>query len=359
MFASFRIVIIASIFSFLTGCSASLGGYLLKQGVTQLKINSKKIPVDKALKDPNIPEEIKSKLEYAQAVKQYAEDSLGLEKSKNYTYYLPFENAYLTYVVTAAQQYSMDQLSWNYPLVGSLPYRGFFELEDAKAEAARLEEKGYDTYIRGVSAYSTLGWFADPLTKPQLEHYTHAALAELIIHELTHTTIYFSGEGDFNETLAEFVAGVGTRGFLIQQYGINNSPLAEWEISHKDEEVWNEFVRDAVKVLTKFYKKNRSSPNKEEIKKKVYAILKDRFRTMYLSRINNRKAYEALLNNKWNNAFLLSQYTYTKDPKLFERLYVMSGSNMPLFLKKIKGIKNRPRKESAYAALRALMDTKK
>lgn len=352
----FRALLVCALIPLISGCGVS---YLLKQGVAQLKINSKKVPIEKALKDPNISDDLKTKLQFAQEVKKYTETNLGLKKSKNYNYYLPFDKPYLTYVVSAAPKYSMKQLLWSYPLVGSLPYKGFFDLNDAKAEAKKLDVKGFDTYIRGVTAYSTLGWFADPLTKPQLVNYSQASLAELIIHELTHTTVYFSGEGDFNETLAEFVAGEGTKDFLTQKYGSNNSLLTEWEVAHKDEIIWNEFISDAVKILTKFYDMNKVAPNKEELKVREYSTLKEVFKTKYLPRINNKKGYEPLLKQKWNNAYILSQYTYTRDPELFKLLYVMSDSSMPMFIENIKSLKKRPKKESAFDALRAFIDTKK
>lgn len=351
----FRTLVMFVLINLLSGCSV---GYLLKQGVTQLKINSRKVPIERALEDPKISEEMKTKLIFAQEVKNYSEEHLGLAKSNNYNYYLPFDKPYLTYIVSAAPKYSMNPLLWSYPFVGSLPYKGFFDLDDAKGEAKRLDEKGYDTYIRGVTAYSTLGWFADPITKPQLENNSKASLAELIIHELTHTTVYFSGEGDFNETLAEFVAGEGTREFLIKKYGIKNSELTNWEKSHKDEVIWNEFVRDAVKALTTFYEKNKEATNKAELKANEYSRLREKFKTQYLPRIKNKKGYRSFLNKKENNAFLLSQYTYTKDPELFNKLYILSDSKMPLFIENIKSLKHRPKKESAFDALRALIDTK-
>jgi predicted aminopeptidase len=341
---------------FLSGCSL---GYFVKQGTTQFKLNSQKIPIEKVLGDPDIPVEIKAKLRLAQEVREYSEKKLGLKKTKNYSYYLPIENKYLTFVVSAAQKYEMKEYLWKYPFIGALPYKGFFDIEDAKEEEKELEDQGLDVYLRGVSAFSTLGWFADPLTRPQLENYGKASLVEMIIHELTHSTVYFSGEGSFNESLAEFVAGIGTQDFLEYKYGKDSDVIRKWKTSLSDDELWGEFVRSSVEELRKFYENNKGVLNMDELKNREYESLKSRFKTGYLPRINNKKGYESLLKLKWNNAFLLSNLTYSSNPELFQKTYDMNNKDMPSFVEKIKSLKNRPKKESPFDALRSIVDIKK
>lgn len=344
---------------FLNGCGV---GYLLSQGMSQFKLYSKKIPIEKALKDPSIPESIKTKLNFSQEVKRFAEESLGLDKTKNYDYYLPFDKPYLTYVVTAADKFSMTQHLWKYPIIGALPYKGFFSAEDARNEATKLDGKGFDTYIRGVSAYSTLGWLNDPLTTPQLENNSNASLAELLIHELTHSTVYFSGEGDFNETLAEFVAGKGTKIFILKTYGARKPKLAilyEWEVSHKDSQVWDAFVQEAVDRLKLFYESKKEDPNLLELKTNEYKKLKELFVSKYLPRIKNRNGYNETLKHEWNNAFLLSNLTYSTNPELFEKLYEKVDKKMPLFIERIKELKKQSSSKPPFEALREIVDNKK
>ena len=264
---------------FLSSCSA---GYLIKQGFKQLTLYSQRIPITDALKDPEVPEEVKAKLRYAQEVKKFAVKNLGLKLTKSYDSYLPYKKPYLTWVVSAADRFSMKQHLFKYPFIGALPYKGFFEFEDAEKEAQYLEQKGFDTYIRGVTAYSTLGYMADPLTTPQLLRMSDASLAELLIHELTHATIYLPGEGDFNETLAEFVGVEGCRVFLDSQFGRGSKQIREWETSRKDSRVWEKFIQDSVEELKAFYEKNKGDPNLPELKAKNFESLKKKFLNQYL-----------------------------------------------------------------------------
>ncbi|MFC2074987.1 aminopeptidase [Bdellovibrionota bacterium] len=340
----------------LTSCSF---GYLFKQGMRQMNLYSKRVPVSKVLSDPNVSEEIKSKLQFAQLVREFAEEKLGLKKTKNYTTYLPLKTDYVSYAVTAAERTSMTQFLWRFPIVGAIPYKGFFDVGDAKREVEKLKNKGLDTYIRGVSAYSTLGWFADPLTTPLLTRLSDASLAELIIHELTHSTIYLANQGSFNETLADFVGEEGCRMFLAEHFGKSSSELRRYEGAKRDSEKWNKFIQESVEELRQFYAAHKDDPEIIDKREKKFDELKRALMRRVIPNVTARKFYEGYVEIPWNNAFLLSYLTYSTNPELFEELYSGLGKDFPKFISKIKEVEDRPSEESPFDTLKRFIDTQK
>jgi predicted aminopeptidase len=162
--------------------------YSLKQGTTMLGYLSRAVPLESLLedeadsaKDPEA-EKNRSFVERVQDIRRYATEELGLSLGKNYTRFVKIDRDYLAAVVSACAADSFTRHEWKYPVVGAMPYKGFFKIEDARRERAKLEKKGLDVWIRGVEAFSTLGWFRDPLYS-YMRDYPPDRLADLIIHE--------------------------------------------------------------------------------------------------------------------------------------------------------------------------------
>ena len=146
----------------LQGCQI---GYILKSSYHQANLLWKRVPIEEALSDPWLPTEARRKLRLAIDAKSFAQSQLKLESTKNYSSYVRLNDPYVTYAVSAARPYEMKAHLWSFPFVGKVPYKGYFSKEEALEEEKDLQKEGLDTYVRGVAAYSTLGWFNDPIIK--------------------------------------------------------------------------------------------------------------------------------------------------------------------------------------------------
>lgn len=195
-----------------------LCGYGLRQlnGQLNIVINSREI-VD-VLDDSQVPDSVKVKLLLIQEIREFAFDSLGLTRNENYTTFFDQRGQRLMYVVTASERFRLKPYVWRFPVIGTVGYKGFFKKELAVEEADRLKLLGYDVHIGGASGWSTLGWLKDPVLSQMLS-LSEGDLAELIIHELLHGTIYIPDNTEWNENFATFVGEEGARLFLRHKFG--------------------------------------------------------------------------------------------------------------------------------------------
>ena len=199
--------------------------YGIAQGIGQMKIVIRARPVREVLSDPAAGDRIKSKLLYIEEVKRFAIDSLGLKSSKNYTTLYDQHGKPILWVLTASEKFQLKPYEWKFPVIGSVGYKGFFDFNKGKKEKEQLDALGYDTDYGPVSAWSTLGWFHDPILSGMLRR-NEGALAELIIHEMTHATLYILNDVDFNENLASFVGEEGAILFLQYKFGKIDSSMS-------------------------------------------------------------------------------------------------------------------------------------
>ncbi len=187
---------------------------------------SKKKKFDKVLEDPQVGDEVKRKIRLVQEAKDFAEKKMNLERTSNYDSFVQLEDRYVTYTVSAAFKDKLEPYLWSFPIVGKVPYKGFFRKAEAFEEEKELKAENLDTYVRGVSAYSTLGWFSDPLLS-SMTSYSDSDLVETVIHETTHATLYIKSNADFNERLATFVGIKGMQQFYQEREGQNSPVIAQ------------------------------------------------------------------------------------------------------------------------------------
>jgi predicted aminopeptidase len=194
----------------LAGCQA---GYVLKQAAHQISLPPRQIELD----DPRLAEKLSpetiEKLRWVPRVLDFCRDELALDPGDAYQSYLDTEGKPVAHAVTASHPLALLPYLWHFPFVGTVPYKGFFDEEDARAESRRLAAMGYDTAVQAVGGFSTLGWFRDPVLSTMLEG-SISDLADVIIHEATHRTLYFSGQAVLSESLATHMAREGTVRFL-------------------------------------------------------------------------------------------------------------------------------------------------
>ena len=189
------------------------GRYLLRAGYEQSRILLRRQPIPEVIADPDTPVWVGQMLEMVLAARNYAADSLGLEVGETYTSYAAVGRDTLLLVLSASAPHALRAYTWRYPIVGVVPYKGFFRPSDARRAARRLSERGLDVYMRSARAYSTLGWFEDPLLSTLLQPDT-VEVVSTIVHEVTHNTLFLPGQVAFNESFANFVGYRGAERFF-------------------------------------------------------------------------------------------------------------------------------------------------
>lgn len=326
-------------------CSLFSGCYTLTQGVTLLGYLSKAVPLEKT-----------DDAEFKRLVldiRSFAINELGLTMSKNYTTYAELDRDYLASVVSASQKDSFQRHEWYFPVVGSMPYKGFFDIEDAKKERAKLEKKDLDVWIRRVSGFSTLGWFKDPLYS-YMRGYPPGRLADLIIHELVHSTVFIKGQVAFNEELAEFIGSEGSRLYIENRYGTDSEEYREIFESEADSQKFITFIQELINELDIVYSSDQLS-REEKLKEKERIIknAQERFETEYESRFTNDD-YRGFSELPVNNAYLELYRLYYSEDNFYADLYERGGRDLPAFISAAKTIKKKdnPRKQLENAFLR-------
>jgi predicted aminopeptidase len=216
--------------------------YGLRQAGGQLHIIWNAKPVEHYLNDPGFPDSLKVKLRLVEEVRQFAIDSLGLKDTRNYRTLYDQKGKELLWVVTASEPFQLKEKEWKFPVLGAVPYKGFFNQELALKEQQKLEAEGWDVNVRNPGGWSTLGWFTDPILSNMLLR-KEGDLASLIIHEMAHSTIFVKDSVEFNENLASFIGDRGAELFLIFRFGEESNEYQQFVREDRD------FIRYADHIL--------------------------------------------------------------------------------------------------------------
>ena len=305
------------------------------------------IPLESIAADEEAPEEDRLFVQRVENIRRFAIEDLGLKESKNYTRYVELGRDYLAAIVSASAKDSFTRHEWWFPVVGRVPYKGFFNAEDARKERKKLEKKDLDVWIRGVDAFSTLGWFRDPLYS-YMKNYSERSLADLIIHELLHATVYLKSHSQFNEELAEFIGTEGARLYIEKLRAGAKGSLSAGEDSAEtrlnesdaktDGETFRAFIRGLIEELDLMYKSEISRDEKLRRKEEIISEAKQKFKenydTMFLT-----ENYRNFTDLPVNNAYLELYRLYYGEDLYFKELYEKSGSDLPRFIAAAKAIK--------------------
>ncbi len=209
----------------LSGCT-TLGYYAQAVG-GHLEVMRLAAPVEERLREPDTPEPLRAKLARALAIREFASRELALPDNGSYRRYADLGQPFVVWNVVAAPEFSVEPLESCFPFAGCVSYRGYYSEEAARAYAAALAEKGYDVHVGGVPAYSTLGWFDDPLLSTFI-HYPEAELARIVFHELAHQVVYVKGDTMFNESFASTVEEEGVRRWLEREGTLAQRETPSW-----------------------------------------------------------------------------------------------------------------------------------
>lgn len=305
-------------------CAGSYNSDLLEYGMAaaqgQFRILIKAKAIEKFLTDSTVSDEWKKNILLIQDIKQFTVDSLGFTPTENYTKVYNQQGKPLLWVVTGCEKYQLKPKYWWFPIVGRVSYKGFFKHDDAEKEAILLEERGYETRIRDVNAWSTLGWFKDPIMSSMLDD-APGDLANLIIHELSHKTIYIKNNAEYSENLASFIGDKGARLFLRQKYGKDSKELSSYETSSHDEALFSTYLIHGAARLDSLYKSesfiNDNLSLKEE---KKQALITDIVKKIEQIPLLEPLPYKTFLTkHRPNNALFIIFMQYHNQREEFEK----------------------------------------
>jgi predicted aminopeptidase len=299
--------------------------YLSRGAWEEAKILSRREPISELVADPATPKDVRAKLRVVLAARQYAKDSLRLRTKDSFTTYSRLDHDTLVLVVSAAYRDTLAPYTWWFPIVGRVPYKGYFDFGAAKQAAKDLAADGFDVYVRPSDAFSTLGFFNDPLLNTTLKG-DSLDLANTVIHELTHNTFYAAGQAPFNESFAMFVGARGAAAFFRSrgQPAAAARLDAEWE----DDKLLARFWSRVIASLDSAYAAHRGDkPARIAARDSVYArarveltkTIAPQFKT-----INPLYAERVQL----NNAALLARRVYATDLDVFDRVYEREGRDL-------------------------------
>jgi predicted aminopeptidase len=291
----------------LAGCESisyygqAIGGHL--------KLLSSARPVDSWLADPATPPDLKQRLETARRIREFATRELHLPDNASYTTYADLGRRFAVYNVFAAPKFSVEPKSECFPITGCVAYRGFFSEEDALRHAERLRAEGYDVYVGGILAYSTLGWFDDPLLSTFIR-YPDSQVARLVFHELAHQVVYAKNDTTFNESFAVTVEEEGVRRWLEAEG--RTSELAAFHAAQARKRDLAARIRETRERLKAIYATQLSPEAMMEQKRGEFDRL--------------HAAFPGVVPAEPNNAFLVSIALYNELVPAFERLLAQAGS---------------------------------
>jgi predicted aminopeptidase len=291
--------------------------YGIRQAKGQLYIIWNARPVEEFLTDPNFPDSLKEKLVLINKVRRYAIDSLGLKDTKNYKTLYDQKGEEVMWVVTASEPFRLKAKEWKFPILGAVPYKGFFRKDLAISLREQLQKDGWDVSIRNPGGWSTLGWFTDPILSKMLER-SEGDLANLIIHEMCHATIFVKDSIDFNENLATFIGDRGTEKFLIHQYGVNSKEYREYLNEDVDYLKFADHMLRGTEKLDSLYNTLKESDPKEkklQLKEGLIRKIVDTLDTLSMSTDN--KPASRYQKNLPNNAYFMNFRRYQSKQDVF------------------------------------------
>jgi predicted aminopeptidase len=288
----------------------SIINYGMMQLKGQMNILMNARPVIEVLADPDVSDSIKQKLILIGEIREFAVKELGISPSENYTTFYDQKGEPILWVMTACEPFEFKAFEWKYPFLGNLAYKGFFNLEKALVEQNFIKKKGLDGELGKVSAWSTLGYFKDPVLSDMLL-YNEGNLANLIIHELTHGTLYVKGDVDFNENLANFIGDKGAIKFLTYKYGSDSEQMKSYLEERHDEQLFTNYIIDKAKELEIFYSEIQHLPYevKYDLKdKRIEEVIDGIINLNFFRSERYAKAGEKILKQK--NAYFMSFIRY-------------------------------------------------
>jgi len=318
--------------------------YGLQQGNGQLQLVLDAKPVEDVLYDSTFPDSLKQKLLLINDMRKFTVEELGMNESKNYTTVYDQKGQSLLLNVSACEPYSFSPKEWTFPFLGTVPYKGFFDKKEAQKEILKLKTQGYDVDVYSPSGWSTLGWFKDPILTNMLKQ-DEGSLSNLIIHELTHGTLFVKNDVNFNENLANFIGDKGAELFLIKRFGNDSPEYIDYVKDKDDQKLFTDYILKSKERLDSLYKLMGKGNSEEEtvpiaigIKKK--ALIMEIVLGVNKLPLHKKKNYFKYTQQAFfeGNAFFMAFERYDSQYEIFEKEYKEKfNSDLKKYFEYLKG----------------------
>ncbi|HEX5435931.1 MAG TPA: aminopeptidase [Gemmatimonadaceae bacterium] len=337
------VVVLVALFLIVT----PIGRYLAQAAWAEGKILAARRPIVGMVTDSTVNPAVRDKLQLVLAARAFAVDSVGLRARTSFTTYSRVTHDTLVLVLAGAYRDRLVPYTWWFPIVGRVPYKGYFDFAAAHEAAQALERRGYDAYLRPSPAFSTLGWFNDPLLSTTLGG-DSVSLANTVIHELTHNTFYASGQAVFNESFANFVGARGAEWFFAARGDSGNAAFsaAEWSDQRTMGRFWDALYGA---LDSAFHAHPSSRPARLAARDTIYARAQMLFADSVLPSLKtvHPRAGSQL---RLNNAVLLARRIYRTRLDLFDAVYADEGFDLRRTVREVIALaKSRP--DDPYGAL--------
>ena len=329
----------------ISGC-ASLG-YYYQAFEGQMQIWHRSRPIKQVIADEHTPQPVKERLELVLRIREFASAELALPDNGSYRNYADLQRPYAVWNVFATTEFSVSPKEWCFPFVGCVGYRGYFSQTAADQFADKLKAEGLDVFVSGVPAYSTLGWFDDPVLNTVVR-YPEAELARLIFHELAHQVIYVPGDTMFNESFAAAVEQEGVERWLAK-----TGDQAEQAAFDSQQQRRVGFIRLVLKYrdeLDALYKSSSPETEKRQKKADIFAAMQAEYLNLKSS-WHGYAGYDRFFAGPLNNARLVPVATYSELVPGFRRLLASNGGDYKKFYAAVKELGKMP-EELRHAKLK-------
>ncbi|WP_455222537.1 aminopeptidase [Kaarinaea lacus] len=332
------------------GCSNF--GYYTQSIAGGYEVLSKREPITDVLQDPSVSPDIKHKLQVVLEIRDFASREMQLPDNNSYRTYVDLKRPYVVWNVFAAPEFSMEMKEWCFLFVGCVRYRGYFHEEAAEQYASKLKEEALDVYVAGIAAYSTIGWFDDPVLNTIVNR-DEIRLAGLIFHELSHQEVFIKGDTAFNEGFSVTVELEGVKRWLAYK----GSPdlmekYQQRKAHHKQFVALVNATRDRLEQLY-------ASDMDAEMKRKEKAAIIEGMRQQYeqlKAKWDGFTGYDRWFAKPINNAQIAAVTTYRDYVPAFQALLAQNNFNMRAFYKAVEELGDLP-KEERQKAIQALLQT--
>ncbi len=325
--------------------------YVLRAGWEEAGILFRRKKIEKIIASSDIDPAQKQKLRLVLDARTYTE-SIGLIPKGSFTQYSSIPRDVLVWVLSAAPKTALVSYTWWFPIVGRVPYKGFFEKEDALEEANKLKKRGYDFYVRPSAAFSTLGWFNDPLLSTMLK-FDDVSLANTVLHEILHNTVWIPNHASFNETLANVVGALGSQEFFTKKKHVDAALAKLAKDRWHDEQIYAAYLDKSATALRDFYaavkRKNSGDADETSLNKSVEEEVIEQREKLFQTLVQNWAQHTPELRTKafveagqkLNNAVVIAQLIYLDRPWLFMDLFQTCGCSLERFISEIKQLQKK------------------
>jgi predicted aminopeptidase len=338
------IVLLIAVALIVTGCQAASFYTQAIRGQYQIMHARRAIP--EVIADTNTTAELRERLQFVTDLRAFATKELKLPVEGNYEDYADIKRKHVVWNVYAALEFSLEPKTWRYPFVGSLAYRGYFSEKAARDYAQKLAQKGYDVYVAGIPAYSTLGWFNDPILNTFVFDAKNE-LADTVFHELAHHRVFAEGDTEFNEAFAMSVGEEGVRRWLLAR----DDPKA-WEAYQREARYDRGFVALILATRANLAALYATMGNGERMnigqarqkKSEVFDKLRGDYQNLR-TQWDGYSGFDKWFSTNLNNAKLNTVSTYYKWVPAFRYLIATSGGDLEKFYGNVESLSKMPVKE--------------